>query len=361
MYRINLILVFLLAACTGENSLRATPDFVTATLPSNLVVPTLDTPTPLSVSTSIASPEPTIIPIEGTTTTQLNVRAEPSTASNALGIVNAFSKVQIIGKEGFGKWYQIIYAESPNEKGWITAAYVQIDAAVEVPVIETVSGTGLSVSGLVIRGINVRNGPGTTYESLGTLTPDDVVTVTAKDPGGAWMEIVFANSSSGKGWASTEFLQVSNPEVLPVIGNVEETQVSTEAAVISPTSTSSQPIAPQDGDSMSSPLVIASFSPSSARSLQVQGDISSPEGDVEDWVQFTSLFRNIIAEVKCSNNVLAVELWNNGSNSNGVVLACGESRGIQIEPAQTYFFRIQVNTSNNLQYSQYSLKVSAVE
>jgi uncharacterized protein YraI len=360
VYRLSFILIFLLVACTGESSLTSTPDFVTATLSSNLVLPTLETSTPLPISTLVASPEPTIIPIDGTTTTQLNVRTEPSTAGNSLGIVNAFSNIQIIGKENFGKWYQIVYAESPSGRGWITAAYVQLDVTAEVPVIETVSGAGLGVSGLVIRGINVRSGPGTTYESLGTLTPDDVVTVTGKDPSGAWMEIEFANSTSGKGWASTEFLQVNSPESLPVLGDAIATEINTAAAIPS-TTTSSQPIARQDGDSISSPFAVVSFSPSGTRTLQVQGNVSAPEGDVEDWVQFTSFSTNIVAEVKCSNNAVGVELWNNGSNSNGVVLACGENRAIQIEPAQPYFFRIQANTSNNLQYVQYFLKLSAVE
>ena len=61
-----------------------------------------------------------------------------------------------------------------------------------------------------------------TYDSLGVLSPNDVVFITGKDPSGAWMQIEFANAPDGKGWVASEFLKVDNLDSLPVIGNVEQ-------------------------------------------------------------------------------------------------------------------------------------------
>jgi uncharacterized protein YraI len=367
-YKTFYLLLAITILCTGcdmnivgGNAFTATPDFVTATLPSNLVLPTIETSIP-NDPTLAASSEPTIIPINGTTTTQVNVRSEPSTVGDSLGIVPAFSEVQVIGKEEYGKWYQIIYSGSFDGKGWVAVAYVQMDAAVEVPVVEIKSVSGHGISGLVIQGINVRSGPGTTYESLGTLIPNDIVTVSGKDPSGAWMEIEFANAPNGKGWAASKFLQVNTPESLPVIGNAAPTETSgTPTGIILPSPSISQLPARQDGDSMSSPFAVTTFSTSGTRTLQANGDVSVPDGDTEDWVQFTSFTAKILVEVKCSNNELRVELWINNQSISDLELACGESHVIKIIPAQPYFLRLQANSSNNFQYIQYSLKVSAVE
>lgn len=368
MYRKIISLCFsILILCTScidissQGVLTATPDFVTATLLPALIQP----PTQVSILPTSAlsvTANPTILPIEGITTTQVNVRAEPSTVGDSLGIVPAFSKVQVIGKDEYGKWYQIIYTESPNGIGWVAVAYVQMDAAAQIPVVAIESGSGYEISGLVIQGINVRSGPGTTYDSLGTLIPNDVVSVTGKDPSGTWIQIEFANSADGIGWASSEFLQVNDSDSLPVIGDV----ISTTAEIGTPAdipliTLPAQASARQDGDSISAPFAVVNFSSTGARALQVQGDVSAPDGDTEDWLQFNSFSNTILLEVKCSNNELSVELWNNSESISEPVFACGEKRVIKIEPAQPYFLHIRANASYNLQYIQYSLKVSVVD
>ena len=364
MHRINFILLFGMIVCAGcgvdissESPYTATPDFVTATLPPALTLPA----TQISVlpeSTLNIAAEPTIAPIEGTTTTQLNIRSEPSTAGNSLGIILAFSNVQVIGREEYGKWYQIIYIETPNGKGWVTAEYVRINAAVEIPVVRTESDSGSGMNGLVIQGVNVRSGPATTHESLGTLIPNDVVFITGKDIGGAWMEIEFANAPNGKGWVASEFLQVNNPGSLPIIGNVEQAISPTAAASISAAAIS---MAADDGDSMQTPLASVRLSALGARILQFSGEVSSPDGDTEDWVQFTSFSKNILVEMKCSNKALRAELWNNGQQVQDTLLACGEKLSINLEVDQSYFLRIQAVSISGLQYIQYILKISAIE
>lgn len=327
----------------------ATPDFVTATLPA--------TPIPLPTQTALPpTPVPTIAPIEGTTTTQVNVRAETSTASENLGMIAQFSPVQIIGKDASGSWYQIIYTDSRT--GWVRAEYVQVKASAQVPVIESVSGNGSNLNGLVIQKINVRNGPGILYETLGVLNQNDVVFMTGKNLSGAWIQIEYANAPDGKGWAASEFLKIDNADSLQVIGDAEPSPqaptdiVLTPAAIILP--------AMLDGDSMETPMAKVTIAPRSARAFQVNGDVSAPEGDVEDWVEFNSYSEAVLIQVLCSSNVLQVELWNNRASVDDFLLTCGEKRVLSISPNSAYVLRLSNPASDEFRYTKYILSVEAV-
>ena len=331
---------------SNEGAITATPDFVTATLPATPIPPSTQTPEE-AVSTPSVAETTVTVSVEGTTTTQLNVRAEPSTASKTLGIISQFEIVQIIGRDASGSWYQIAYVDS---KGWVRAEYVQVNAAAEIPVIGGVAGSGSGVSGLVIQKINIRSGPGLTFESLGTLNPKDVVFISGQDPSGKWLCIDYAN---GKGWAALEFLQVDNPAALPIIGDAEQTSATPAPAGIAP--------APQDGDSMQSPLATALFSAAGMHALQVSNSVSAPEGDAEDWLQFSSFSENVLVEINCSNNAFRMELWNNGQFLENIALLCEESLVIKLETGQPYFLRLQANGSDGFQITQYEIKISAVK
>ncbi len=340
---------------TNENSFTATPGFVTSTLPPTKIPPPTHTSIPTTPTADVIAGTEEPIPsalIEGVTTTQLNVRAEPSTASETLGIVNQFATVQIIGRDASGSWYQISYADS---KGWIRAEYVQVNVTAEIPVIGSVTGSGSGVSGLVIQKINVRNGPGLNYELLGVLNPKDVVFITGKDSSGDWMQIEFTNAADGKGWAAVKYLQVENTDSIPVTGPLEQTTdiTPTPSIVILP--------AAQDGDSMQAPAAVTVFSATGTHVLQVNGDVSAPDGDTEDWIQVTNFSQNILVEAKCSGNALRVELWSDGHYLNDVALACGGKLKMETTPNQSYYFRIQANSDNDPQYVHYVLKISSVE
>ena len=79
-----------------------TASIITSTLPPTLHSSPSQTPLPPLSS-------PTIAPVEGTTSTQVNVRAEPTTASDVLGIIPPNTKVQIVGKDPGENWWQINY------------------------------------------------------------------------------------------------------------------------------------------------------------------------------------------------------------------------------------------------------------
>jgi uncharacterized protein YraI len=340
--------MILCAACGREIAeVTTTPGFFTATLPPTSTPQATQTP-PLPVSGT--AEESNISPIEGVTTTQLNVRAGPSTASDSLGLIGPFVKVQIIGRDASGSWYQILYTESETGKGWVRAEYAQVNAPAEIPLVETESVPGSAISGLVIQKVNVRNGPGTTYESLGVLNSNDVVFITGRDSSGKWIQIEFAGAPDGRGWLTAELLQADGLENAPLIG---------AAAEATPIPTVEIPIslsAILDGDSMQSPLATASLSPTGSRALQLNGEVSAPDGDVEDWIQFSVTNNRVIKiEAVCSSTALRVELWKNENPVRD--FSCGKPALENIEAGSNYFLRLIQNEPG---YTGYALNLEVI-
>jgi uncharacterized protein YraI len=275
------------------------------------------------------------------------VRVEHSTASVSLGMIDIFSKVQVVGRDASGSWYQIIYAESEAGKGWVRAEYVQVNAPAEIPLVESASGSGSAVSGLVIQKVNIRNGPGTEYETLGVLNSNDVVFITGKEAGGKWIQIEFASAPDGKGWVTAAFLKAGNLESVPLIG--EAAGETAEPAGVPPTPGAVVMSAMLDGDSMQVPLIAATFSPTGSRALQVNGDVSAPNGDAEDWIQFTTN-RNVSIQVTCSSNTLRAELWSNEKPMDGFSSSCGDKSVVEITPNSNYFLRLVQNEPGYTKY-----------
>ena len=351
--RLSVILVVIL--CTAcevniekEGTFTAVPEFVTATLPATQILPPTFTPIPPTAL-------PTVVPIEGTTNTQVNVRAEPSTASQSLGVIGAFMKIQVIGKEASGTWYQVAYAESSTGHGWVRAEYVQVNDARTIPLVEESTGTGSGVSGLVIEQMNVRSGPGIEFESLGVLSPNDVVFITGKDQSEAWAQIEFANAPDEKGWGAVKFLKINNFENVPM---VEDTITETVTADM-PTPNAGVSSAAQDGDSLQAPLTTVTFSPAGARTLQLGGDVSAPSGDVEDWVGFSAYNSVVSIHIQCASTSLLVELWNNDGIVEGFSLSCGDKKPIFIANGN-YSLRVYETPKDGFQYTTYVLNIGIV-
>ncbi len=354
MHPNNFLLFAVMMLCAGCGikteiaGVTATPDFFTATLPPTQT-PQATRPPDLPIPTPGVIEEFNITPIEGMTTTQVNLRAAPSTASTALGTIGIFVNVQVIGRDTSGSWYQILYAESETGKGWVRAEYVQVNPGAEIPLVETTSAPGAAVNGLVTQKVNVRNGPGTTYELLGVLNPNDVVFITGRDPGSQWIQVEFAGAPDGKGWVTAEFLQAGSLENVPLIGTaIEETPT---LIVGIPTTIS----AAWDGDTMQSPLAVAAFLTTGPRALQVNGDVSAPDGDAEDWIQFTSQRSAVSIHVTCPQNALRVELWNIGKSTGE--FQCGETSLAQVTPDSDYFLRL-IQIGNG--YTSYVLNLEVI-
>jgi uncharacterized protein YraI len=315
-----------------------TPSFVTATLPPTSA-PAQATQTLILLSTDLV---PTVItnPVEGTTTTQINVRAETTTASESLGVIPAFTNIQIIGKESSGNWFKIIYNEST---GWVRTEFVQVESSDNIAVVEIESGSGSNRSGVVISGINVRSGAGTEFESIGVLTPKDVVIILGKDSSGAWMQI---NFQGNLGWVAAEFLQIENVEQILVIETAQSTPV---APVINETPIVVMQIANVDNDSIQSPFVKLFFEED--KILQITGEVSAPQGDNEDWVEFSSASSKILIESSCTNTGLQVELWQASAVVENFSAICENDFVINVSQNESYTLKIFTGDASFIKYS----------
>lgn len=329
----------------------ATPTIliVTSTLPPSLTPPPSQTPLP-----PLLRDTPTVVPVEGTTSTQVNVRAEPSTAGEVIGIIPANTIVEIIGKDPGENWWLILYPQAADGTGWVTAQFITSATKPEVPIIG-----GEGVTAIIQQQLNVRSGPGTDFNSLGTLSPQDIVNVTGKDANGAWLQIEFALGPEGKGWVNAAFVQATGLEKLPILssGNVI---IGTGTPTNSPTLAEPTIIpALADGDSAVAPAINITLTSAGTRSFQYSSDVSSPNGDAEDWMQFTTFTQFILIELECvGSESYAAEILQNNSVLQSLV--CGRIILVNTLPDAVYAVHFQSSPAGGLQYTRFTLRVEAV-
>lgn len=336
----TLLVCVALLLCVGcarietQPTLIPLPEFVTATLPP--VTALVASPTPLP-----PTPMPTLAPVEGTTTSEINVRAEPSTASTSYGTIPAFSKVQVLGKDISGAWYRVAFDSAPDGAGWVRADFVQVQSTAEIQVLGAGTGDGSDVSGLVLRGVYVRTGPGKEFDSLGLLNQNDVVAIQGKDSSGRWMKINYAPAADGSGWVAAEYLQIANVESIPILAE-DATPTEQTANPISTSSSGSAPLAISEGDTMESPLASFLFSPTAQHSGQVQGIVSALQGDLDDWFTLESTQPKIIIDLFCESGALQVELWQAGNLTNNHPMPCGTELVLNLSTNQLYHVRLSI-------------------
>ena len=330
-----------------------TPSIVTQTLPPSATLAPTYTPLPPPST-------PTPVPVEGTASTQVNVRAQPSTTGEVLGIVAANAKVQIIGRDPGGNWWQIVYPAGVDGKGWVTAQYVTTAGKPEVPVI---GGTGTSQQSngnvaIIQQQLNIRSGPGTGFNSIGTLNPRDVVTLTGRDSSGAWLQIEFAAGPDGRGWINAAFAQATGVENLPIITEAGLVVGTGTPTGIPPTPTATLLPARDDGDSAEDPAVSMVLSASGTRSFQYSGDVSTPEGDTVDWVAFSANGGMVFLELECmGNGSLQAGVLENGAPLS-IEFPCGGRLALAVQDDKTYQVRLEVNPSpGGVQYTRYTIRI----
>lgn len=315
----------------------------------------LPTETPLP-----AQPTATQTPVEGMTSTQINVRGDPSTASNVLGIIPANTRVEITGKDPGENWWQINYPQGVAGKGWVTAQYITTTSRPEVPVIggdETNPNNG-NVA-IVEQQINVRSGPGTSFNSLGTLNPQDVVNLTGKDSNGAWLQIDFPAGPDGKGWVNAAFIQAQGVENLPIVTEAGLIVGTGTPTGIPPSPTPTLIPAWDDHDSANSPIASVILESTGTQMFIYNGDLSSPQGDSDDWIAFKPYGSFVFAGLACKGSgSLKVEITENNLPPN-LELACGDQmKQVAVKPDSNYLIHLQAQPSaGNLQYTNYILTI----
>jgi len=335
--------------------------FITATL--------APTATPRASATPILpSATPTVAPVTGTTTAQVNVRAGPGTSEAVLGRIEAGQSVQVVGQDADGKWYLIQYDKSTTGTGWVAGQYVSVSGEVKVPVIgapatPTTNATTVpqGPTGILQIKVNVRSGPGTNFNALGLLDANETVTLTGKNETGTWLQIIYAAGPEGHGWVSAAYVQVTDTSGLPVL-NEYGTPVVEQSTTPGPTPTATTLPAAADGDSFSAPAAVARFVAGGASLFTFTSDVSAPQGDTEDWVAVQpAATGNFSFSLACTGNgALGVELWQgDAALSNWGKLVCGDQGvALSLTGGQAYLVRLfPISTNDGLKYVQYVLTI----
>lgn len=302
------------------------------------------------------------MPVDGATSTQVNVRAEPSTAAAVLGIIPAETRVEITGRDPGESWWQINYPQGIDGKGWVAAQYVVAANPDQIPVIGGTASTDDGPVAVVQQQLNVRSGPGTGFNSLGTLNPQDVATLTGKDPNGAWLQIDFQAGPEAKGWINAAFVQAQGVENLPIISE-EGLIVGTGTPTTVP-ATPTATIVPAwaDNDSADSPIASVVFEPTGAQAFMYNGDLSTPQGDAEDWIAFQPYASPVSISMECKGNgSIAINLTKNGSPIDAEI-ECGEPAiRLEVETGADYLLHLQAAPSTNgPKYTSYVLTVRTI-
>jgi uncharacterized protein YgiM (DUF1202 family) len=356
----SLTVLALLAACGTPGSATVPPASASPTeLPTGTLTPT-KTPT-------LPVPTTTPRPIEGTLTIKVNVRSGPGTSYDSLGLLNAGEKVQVVSQDSQGKWYQILYPSSPQGRGWVAAQFVQVAAGTAIPLDATPTPAG--PTGHVTQRLNVRSGPGTTFDSLGMLQSGDVVSLTGKNGTASWFQIEYASGPGGHGWITAQYVQTEAAANLPVLDDfgtpVTPGLAGTPSglAVTTPTPTVGPAFA--DGDSRAAPAVQVTFSATGTRQFTYSSQVSAPDGDAEDWVGFVPYAASgtdarLLFSLTCSGNgLLTVELWQGGSALSGWGgLECGDvEKPVKLMAGQVYQLRLVPAAGEGLRLVDYVLTV----
>jgi uncharacterized protein YraI len=306
------------------------------------------TPIPTDTPTAAASATPlppaasaTPQPIQGTLTIKVNVRSGPATTYAALGQLDSGGKVQITGRDAKGSWYRILYPSASNGIGWVAAQYVQLAAGTQVPLDATPTPAG--PQGRVLQLLNVRSGPGTSFDSLGMLQPNATVALTGKDATAAWFQISYPTAPGGHAWVTAQYIQTDASGALPVLdvyGTPVPANGTAGPATNQQTPTTTVGPAFADKDTVAAPAVRVAFSATGTRQFSYSGQVSAPLGDPEDWVEFTPFAINasnaiLIFSLTCSGNGnLTVSLEQAATPLTGWgTLACGDLNKLITLPA----------------------------
>jgi uncharacterized protein YraI len=395
MRKIFFIPIIFLTACSLQavpaslvTPTDSLPPFATATLAPTFTARPSATPPPPTIV-------PTIVPIFSTLSTQVNVRAGPDQKATSLGLLNYGNRVQVIGKDSSGLWWQIIYPENSISTGWVSAAYAQVsdEDASKIPVVQldalrppvqtftqnetpftptpNLAPTAPVHSARVTKEIFVRIGPGQTFATLGTVRAGTVLTLTGRNQNNVWIQILFDGGAGGKGWVAAAYLDGADLIGLAYFDNqgnlISEGTPMTNFGQPTLTATAYSP-AVADGDSEKNPAAQLKFSPDGVREFTFSSDLSSPNGDNTDWVAFTPYEPTgqstyVYFKLECSGNGgITATLENAGIPvSNSKPLVCGNyDLGIKVQGGKEYILVLNADGSGGLlRYVRYTLYVKS--
>ncbi|MBK9927665.1 MAG: TIGR02594 family protein [Anaerolineales bacterium] len=128
------------------------------------------------------------------TTAALRLRSGPGTTYEIIGMIYRDNTVE--GTEITNDWVHIKTVD--NIVGWSHRAYLELQAELPPP------SNGDTVYRVDATSLNLRQGPGTNYATVGSLIKGEMVNGLALSPDGLWAQVKKSNRATG--WASLQYM-----------------------------------------------------------------------------------------------------------------------------------------------------------
>lgn len=144
----------------------------------------------------------------------LNLRTGPHVSYTAVAYLMGGEEVQIVGRNRTSTWVQIRLYN--GYRGWVNAAYIQPDVAIDALPIIDVSLLGITAF-VTNDPIPVYTGPGAGYQLIDYARPGDVLALNGRDATAAWVHVYLPDGRAGWAAAGSSFLPTGTINDLPII------------------------------------------------------------------------------------------------------------------------------------------------
>jgi hypothetical protein len=147
---------------------------------------------------------------------------------------------------------------------------------------------------------------------------------------------------------------------LPIVTNTGQVVGTGTPIDTPPPATPTVVPAPIDNDSAQAPAIDIVFSATSTRSIQYTSDISAPNGDADDWLQFTPFTQTVHINITCiGNGILAVEVLQNNQPIQNI--NCGANEALTTVTGIPYVLHVQAIPGNELNYTRYTVTIDSIQ
>ena len=155
----------------------------------------------------------------------VNIRSGPEMNYKKIGLLPAGDVAEVIGFSADRLWWAIKVPFAETGQGWVSVDYVESKNTGSVTEIEPqiiseqlvvpTPSLGEATLAAVAR-VNIRSGPGTTYEILGRLEANQKALIVGITNDGEWWGIKVPSAENGIGWVSAIYVRAQNAEGVEV-------------------------------------------------------------------------------------------------------------------------------------------------
>ncbi len=350
------LLALILVACGGNEETETleqpaeiqTVVVVATPTPEPQVAPAEEEAAPANAPVVAA---PTAEPGQPTMTAlvDLNVRTGPGTNYTAVGALRAGSTARIVGQSQDGGWWKIECPPGAGSECWSSAGS-QFSAAANVGGVLIAAAPPLPSQG------NGSSGDGGDGSQTATATTTTTATATATGQASPTATTAANNDPTP---TSTTAANDPTPTYTPT------TQADPPTPTYTPTAAAT--IAQFDNDSLQNPAVSVFMSITGNRNFTHSNDVSYPNGDQDDWVEFefpnnSNTSQQVFITLNCNitgpdGAQLRATIYEDGQQTTKIVI-CGQGeQTLTVDNTKTQQVRIHWGITKEGIYATYDLTV----